>query len=182
MSAQSQRRTACLRRCRAVTVTATALCLVALGAPGVAGAGVINCLSATVTASGPVFGTYNPQNLTPTTSNGSVSVTCIISLALTASATATVSLSAGASGSYTPRTMLSAGHPMNYNLFADGAYSQIWGDGTGTSTTVTDNFTFILTGGLFQTVTSTIYGQIQAQQLNVFPGSYTDTITVTVSY
>jgi spore coat protein U domain-containing protein, fimbrial subunit CupE1/2/3/6 len=159
---------------------AIAASLVALGTSTTVGA--LSCLSATVTATGPAFGTYTPLNVGNTYSNGSVSVTCFISTALFGQASASVTLSAGSSGSFSPRKMLSGTNGLNYNLYADSAYTQVWGDGTAGTSTVTDNFTFILTGGLWQMVTTPVYGQIPAQQLSVVPGSYLDTITVTVNY
>jgi spore coat protein U-like protein len=158
-----------------------ALCC-ALGTPRVAHALIISCLGASVTATGPAFGTYVPNNIAATNSNGSVSVTCFIATAILASASVSVTLSAGASGTFSTRTMLSGANALKYNLFADNAYTQIWGDGTSGTTAVTDNFSFILTGGLLQTVNTPIYGQIPALQLNVFPGSYSDTIIVTINY
>jgi spore coat protein U-like protein len=140
------------------------------------------CISASVTASGPAFGSYNPLAGSPTDSNGSVSVTCNVLAPLGQTATATVSLSAGSSGGFAQRVMRSGGNGLNYNLYIDNAYTQVWGDGTGASLVVTDNFVFPLLGGTSQTVTTTIYGQIPVGQLNVVPGSYADTITVTVSY
>jgi hypothetical protein len=65
------------------------------------------------------------------------------------------------------------------DLYGYGHRAQV---GTAGTTTVTDGFTFVLTGGLFQAVTTPMYGQVPARQVNVFPGGYTDTITVTVNY
>jgi spore coat protein U-like protein len=159
-----------------VTMAAVAM-LVAVSEAPAAG-----CLSASVTATGPAFGTYNPLIGAPTNSNGSVSVTCTVLAALGQSTTATVSLSAGASAVFATRAMQSGGNQLNYNLYIDNGYAQVWGDGTGGSSTVTDTFVFPLLGSTSQTVTATIYGQIPTSQLNVVPGSYTDTITVTINY
>jgi spore coat protein U-like protein len=156
------------------------LLLMALG--GSSHALALSCLLATVSSTGPSFGTYTPDSIAANNSNGSVIVNCVVATALNGTTTATVSLSAGSAATFTPRTLLSGAHKLNYNLFIDPAYTQIWGDGTGSSLTVTDSFTFILTGGLIQSDTTTIYGQIPPLQLNVFPGSYSDTITVTVTY
>lgn len=165
---------------RATVLTLGFCAMLGLATP--AHALLVNCLTATVSATGPAFGTYDPVNSSPTDVNGSVSVTCFLSAQITAAAAVTVTLSAGSSGSFGTRKMLSGPNALNYNLYADAAYSQIWGDGTSGTSTVTDNFAFLLTGGLSQTVMTTIYGQVFAQQLNVFPGSYTDTITVTINY
>ncbi len=154
----------------------------ALGHAEGAQALIISCLSATVTATGPAFGTYVPNNVAATQSNGNVSVTCNISTAALATAPVSVALSAGGSGSFSTRTMLSGANTLNYNLFTDNAYTQLWGDGTSGTSVVTDNFSFVSTGGLSQTVNTPIYGQIPALQLNVFPGSYSDTIVVTINF
>ncbi len=159
-----------------VTVAAVAM-LLAVGE-----ACAVGCLSASVTATGPAFGTYDPLSGSATNSNGSVSVTCTVLAALGQSTTATVSLSAGASGSFATRAMQSGGNSLSYNLYIDNGYAQVWGDGTGGSFTVTDTFVFPLLGSTSQTLTATIYGHIPTSQLNVVPGTYADTITVTVNY
>jgi spore coat protein U-like protein len=78
--------------------------------------------------------------------------------------------------------MLAGTHALNSNLHADSPYTQVWGDGTVGTTMITDSVTFILTGGPWRLVTTPIYGQLPAQQLSIFPASYTDTITVSVNY
>jgi spore coat protein U-like protein len=169
------------RVCGACGVRA-ALLAATLGPIGLVHAATVSCLSATVTATGPAFGTYDPLNVSATNSNGSVTVTCNIPVSITAAASATVSLNAGSSGSFAMRKMLFGANPLSYNLYIDNAHTQVWGDGTGGSSAVADSFVFVLSGGLSQTVTTTIYGQIPASQLTVVPGSYSDTITVTVNY
>lgn len=59
-----------------------------------------------------------------------------------------------------------------YALYQDGAHTTNWGDMGGATVAGTGN-------GSAQTLT--VYGQIAAGQY-VAPGSYTDTITVTVAY
>ena len=103
-------------------------------------------------------------------STGTVTVNCI------GSASFTVALSTGGSGSFSPRNMGSGTNRLQYNLYTDSAHTQVWGDGT--SGTVTNNSSFGLLGG---TVTFTSFGQVPAQSAPA-PGTYTDTITVTVSY
>jgi hypothetical protein len=63
---------------------------------------------------------------------------------------------------------------ISYNLYTTSAHSTIWGDGTGGSITVTGSDTTT-------TKNYTIYGQLPTPQ-GVTPNTYTDTITVTVTY
>lgn len=102
--------------------------------------------------------------------NSAVTVTC------TNTTPYNVGLNAGtATGATTStRQMTGTGSAtLNYFLYQDSAYSTNWGNTVGTDT---------LSGtgtGLAQALT--VYGQIPAGQY-VTPGSYTDTITATVTY
>jgi spore coat protein U-like protein len=138
-------------------------------------------VSCSVSASGPVFGIYNPLSATPTDSNGTVKVTCTLLSGAATSVTPLVSLSSGASGSFTPRTMLSGTSKLDYNLYWSTAYSNIWGDGTGGSQQGTATL-YLSPVSPTQQATGVMYGQIAAGQLSVAPGAYLDTIVVTVSY
>jgi spore coat protein U-like protein len=69
---------------------------------------------------------------------------------------------------------------LGYNLYYDAAYSQIRGNGTGGSQT--GGATLNLTPGApTQSVNAVIYGRIPAGQ-DPAPGSYLDTIVVTITY
>lgn len=109
------------------------------------------------------FGSYNPASSTDTTAEATVKVTC------NAGASATASLSTG-SGTYGQRTLKSGTNALNYNLFTSNTYSTTW----------TDTTTVPVTGGSEQTLT--IYGKIPKGQNSVPVGSYTDTVTVTITY
>lgn len=147
------------------------LAVVLLGLSGTAGA----VCSVGATAVG--FGGYNPLSALNTDTTGTVTVTCSGLLSVLVSYE--ILLSRGGAGSYTPRRMASGGNTLNYNLYTNITRITIWGDNTGGSSKVTGS---ILVQLLFPTsVNHTVYGRIPAQQ-NVAPGSYTDTITVTVNY
>ena len=145
---------------------------------GAARAACLLC-TCTATAVNIDFGVYVPIAVSSTDSVGSVRVRC--SLAGTGTLPLLVSydlgLSAGNSGSTAAREMRSSGSPLSYNLYADSARSRIWGE-AGSADQVTVSYGT----GLFGTwVQTDMYGRIFARQ-NPRPGSYSDTIVVTVSY
>ena len=119
----------------------------------------------TLTITNVAFGSYDVFVKTNTTSTGSVQVSCNQILSYT------VSMSAG-SGTLTSRVMKSGSYQLDYNLYTNATYTTIWGDGTSGTSTVSATAIG---------ATYTVYGQIPALQ-NVPVGSYSDTITVTVTY
>ena len=130
--------------------------------------------SCTVSAGALGFGTYDPTLPAVLTSTGTIDITCTVT---SHSNPLSIALSAG-SGTYTARTMMSGASKLGYNLYLDAAHTQVWGDGTGGS--VLDNTTIVRHAGV-AALTATVYGLLPALQ-DVAPGTYTDTITVTVSF
>ena len=130
-----------------------------------------------VTAPTLSFGTYTPGQPSPTDSSRQVQVSCSGPAGLLVGYQ--IALSAGGSGTYSPRRMQSGANTLAYNIYRDGGYSQVWGDGTGGSSTVSDVIALILLGT--SSKQNTAYGRLFAQQ-NVAPGAYADTVTVTVTY
>jgi spore coat protein U-like protein len=137
-------------------------------------------VSCTVSATGPLFGIYNPLSATPTYANGQVQATCTLLSGGATTVNLVSSYSTGRSGSYVLRSMAAGTSILNYNLFFDAAYTQIRGDGTGGSQTGGASFS-LTPGNPTQSTTSTIYGRIPASQ-DVAAGAYADTIVVTVTY
>jgi spore coat protein U-like protein len=147
-----------------------------LAAPAMA-AVTVNC---TVSASSIAFGIYNPLNAAATTSTGNLLLTCTGTGTGSVSVTMAVSFSTGLSGTYATRKMFSGPNALNYNLYWSTQYSQVMGDGSGGSYAGTAGpFTVIAGGGV--PVTGTMYGRIPSLQ-DVLPGSYVDTLLVTVTY
>lgn len=119
-----------------------------------------------VTATPLGFGNYSGA---VNNAQSTITVTC------TNSTTYTVGLGAGlASGAtVTTRQMQNGTSLLNYGLFKDAAWSTNWGNTSATNwATGTGN-------GSGQALT--VYGQIPAGQY-VTPGTYNDTISVTVTY
>jgi len=121
------------------------------------------------------FGNYDPMSPLPTNVTGTnlISVTCNGN----GSATITVDLSTGSSGVYFPSRQMTAAFTtdvLKYNLYTSASLTTVWGDGSGGSGDVVIPYAM-------GTSNFTVYGQIPAQQ-NIGAGSYTDTITVTVTF
>lgn len=127
-----------------------------------------------VTATPLPFGDYTPTNGSALQSTGTLTVSCQL-IGLLQSWT--IQLSAG-NGSYGSRRMRNGSHNLNYNIYRDAARSEVWGNGTGGSLSRTDSVTLFV--GLYSK-NYTLYGQVPALQ-DVAPGSYNDTIMVTVNY
>ena len=133
--------------------------------------------SCSVSPSAVSFGVYNPFTTTALDSTANVQVTCSLAGVVAVLVNYTIQLNGGGSG-FSPRKMQSGANALNYNLYTDSAHTIIWGDGTGGTATVADSYIVSLTPGVR---TYTVYGRTVASQ-NVPPGSYADTITVTVNY
>lgn len=81
---------------------------------------------------------------------------------------------AGGPSNFSARAMTSGSNSLAYQLYVDSGRSSIWGDGTGSSATSSGT-------GTGSTQTIPIYGRISSLS-GVVPGSYTDTVTVTITY
>ena len=152
-----------------------ALCLGA--AHPAAAATTINC---TVAAVGIAFGVYNPLSTAGDASTGSLRITCNGSGTGSTNVTVGVTLSTGQSGSFATRKMFSGSNALNYNIYWSTAYTQVIGDGSGGSFAGTAGPFTVFAGGS-NYATGTLYGLIPPAQ-DVAPGSYSDVVTVTVTY
>jgi spore coat protein U-like protein len=133
----------------------------------------------TVSAAALSLGTYNPGSGTAATGSSNVTVNC------TKNAPFTVALDKGttAGGTIAQRLLTNGTDKLQYNLYTDNAYGNLFGDGSaGGGNTVTG------TGGGFGVAnanTVPVYGQLLDSAFNQVAGAggpYTDTITVTLSY
>lgn len=129
--------------------------------------------SCTVTAVGVAFGTYTPLQAAPLNMNGTVDISCT---GVTGRNAVTIDLSTGNSNSYVTRKLTTGATTLNYNLYFDAAYTQVWGNGTGGS----------VEGGATirrraPTASLPVYGAVAAGQ-DPTPGAYGDTILISVNY
>lgn len=120
---------------------------------------VVNTCSATATNLG--FGTYVNVTIDATST---VSVTC------TSGGAYTVGLSNGANYSAPNRRMTNGSAFLNYELYSDAGRLTVWND----TTTVAGT-------GSGSAQDLTVYGRLPGTQ-GLIAGSYTDTITATVTY
>jgi spore coat protein U-like protein len=154
---------------------------------GLAGLAALSCAVAVqaagtcgISAIGPAFGVYNPLNAAPVTSNGSVTATCNWTSGGSTNFNIVSSYSGGSSGNPADRFMLSGGNRLYYNIYFDAAFTQIRGNGTGGTQTGAASLR-VSNGQPTASATSPIYGRIPAGQ-NVAPGSYSDSIVVTITF
>lgn len=115
---------------------------------------------------GVAFGNYDFQTSQNLDGVGRITVTCDVSTSYT------IALSPGFAGTFASRSMQNGPHQLTYNLYTDPAHISIWGDGTGGSTTVS---------GSGASVDHTVYGSVPAGQ-NPYVGSYSDSVTVTLTF
>jgi spore coat protein U-like protein len=130
-----------------------------------------NC---TTSATALGFGNYTPGN-------GAVTGSSTITVNCTKNTGYTIALNPGSTtgDAFTQRLMASGANTLQYNLYTSAALTTVWGDGTGATTTEAG------TGaGLATAATYKVYGNLPDSAANqtAIPGSYTDTITVTVTY
>ncbi len=117
------------------------------------------------------FGIYSVFAGVPVTATSTFTVQCFFN-------TASITLSRGGSSTYNPRMMTRTTAPLmnlNYNLYLDAPNTTIWGDGT-SGTQYLQQFVWF-----FGPLTATIYATIPAN-LDVGPGTYTDTVQATVNW
>jgi spore coat protein U-like protein len=111
------------------------------------------------------FGLYDPLGGSASDTVSTINVTCDAETAFE------VSLGTG-SGSYAARTMTAGPDTMVYNLYIDPQRTLVWGDGMGGSNTV---------GAVSADRDFTVYARAPAGQ-NLRPGSYADSVSITVTY
>lgn len=127
-----------------------------------------NC---TVSTSALAFGSVNPISGSNFDATGGITVTCTNGTAWAASA----GVGSGSGASFASRRMADGSNLLNYNLYTDASRSSVWGDGTGSTATIGGT-------GTGSAQNATVYGRVASGQTSVPPGSYSDTVSVTVTY
>lgn len=137
----------------------------------------------TVSATGISFGAYNPFSSPDVDATGSVTFSCSGALSV-GPVPYTIYLSPGHSGNVLARVMDNTGDTsfhLNYNMYTSAPDSGvIWGDGSG-GTFISGTLSVPLLGS--DSDTYTIYGRVPGgTQPAAHTGSYSDSITVTVTF
>jgi spore coat protein U-like protein len=130
----------------------------------------------TVSTSGVAFGSYNPLPGASANTNGTIAVTC--SGAAGDAAAYTVTITAGL-GSFSARKMLAGVDGLTYNLYKDSGCTQVWGDGSGGTSIVSDSVT--LTSSSL-TTNYVVYSRIAGGQRAAKANMYSDSLVVSVTY
>jgi spore coat protein U-like protein len=164
----------------------TTVAALSVGAPSLAGTATGSfTVMATVqaicqmSASAINFGTYIPGNGTTLKANSTISIQCT-----SGTNAPTLALNAGSSGGTMAERLMSGpgGATLQYNLYTSSSYGTVLGDGTGGSSTEP----VTIGNGSFTTpVQVTVYGEFldsAANRLSAKAGSYTDTVTATLTY
>lgn len=159
-----------MRRSRWISRTLGA---VAFGAAALCSAPAL-AVTCSVTANPIAFGNYNGVTKAQITTTSTFTVTCTGP----GSFSYVISLSPGRSGTATARYLASGTNRLNYQVYKDAGYSQVFGNGAGGTYTFTGSATL---GSGSASGSATLYSIIPAGQ-GPTPGSYSDTLTLQVSY
>ncbi len=154
-----------------------ALASIAGSAPVLAGTTTTTfSVSATVVSTCSVSATALAFGSIPTPINVNVDGTSTITATCSANTPYTVALSTGVGtgATFASRKMSSGANTLSYTAYTDANRTTVWGDGTGSSSLSNQTGS-----GAAQTIT--VYGRVPAGQSPAI-GSYTDTVTVTVTF
>lgn len=142
-------------------------------------------LSVTVSTPGINFPNYDVLSASATSGTGTIAVSANCAHAtIPFTVNYNIALSTGGSGVFTPRSMTSGTSQLIYNLYTTAGLVSVWGDGSDGTQTVSDQINGTCNAGgnnCSGSQNDTVYGNIPAMQ-DVESGSYTDTITVTVTF
>jgi len=120
-----------------------------------------------INVTGVNFGSYDVFSNVALDSAGNIDINCHVGVGYN------ITLSAG-NGTYEQRVMGSGAHSLNYNLFNTANRTLVLGDATNGSVAVNGS-------GTGDAINHVVYGRIPPHQ-NVPAGSYSDTITVLITF
>lgn len=135
-------------------------------------AGVTCTMNITTTALGP----YNPLTGTAVNVTNGVYVTCSSTTA-NSSVGYTVNFSGGNSGTNSPRQLLSGANVLNYRTYSDSSRTMEFVTGVACTT----NYVISAANGSQSQFCYTYY-TILGGQTTAYPGSYSDTLAITINY
>ncbi|MGH8854383.1 MAG: Csu type fimbrial protein, partial [Telluria sp.] len=127
-----------------------------------------------VSGGGIAFGTYASPGTAHSDGSSTVTVTCS---GLGVLVSYTIAMGPG-NGNYANRKLMSGANFLNYNMYTNIARTVVWGDGSAGTQTVSHSY---LIGLGNVTHNYNVFGRIPGNQ-NQPAGTYTDSVTVTVTY
>jgi spore coat protein U-like protein len=138
---------------------------------------IIITASCTINPATLIFASTAGTSLLATAVNGSstVSVTC------TGGSPYSIAMDNGSNASGNQRRMISGANFLSYNLYVDAAHTSPWSTATGASSCTTAGDCYLGTGnGSAQSVN--IYGAVPTTATAPPSGTYTDTVTMTITF
>ena len=113
--------------------------------------------------------------------SGNTDASTTVSVTCTNGTPYAVGMDTGANASASQRRMKSGANFINYNLYVDAARTNAWTTSASATTCTAANSCYLGTGdGIAQSIS--IYGRVPTVPLAPAPGSYTDTVTMTITY
>ena len=137
----------------------------------------------TITASCTINASTLTFPSTPGTSLTAAAVTGSTTVSVTCTNTSPYSIGMGQGNNYSggSNRMASAGNFLPYTLYVDAAYTHPWTTGATNTTCTTTNDCYLGTGsGSAQSIN--IYGQVPTTASAPPPGTYSDTVLMTITY
>jgi spore coat protein U-like protein len=131
--------------------------------------------SCTVTNSGISFGAYDPLSGQPRDTNAIIQNTCQGALGENVS----YSISVAELSGNADLTLSNGSSRLQYGLYLDIGRTVIWGNGLFGTSTIQDSFSI---GSAPVSKTYPVYGRIFGGQSSATPGTYTDSLVITVAY
>lgn len=138
---------------------------------------IVITASCTINPATLVFASTAGTSLIATAVNGSstVSVTC------TSGSPYSIAMDNGANASGGQRRMASGANFLNYNLYVDAAHTLSWSTAINPTSCTTSGDCYLGTGnGSAQSIN--IYGVVPTTATAPPPGTYTDTVTMTITF
>jgi spore coat protein U-like protein len=118
------------------------------------------------------------NSIDPTSATVPLDATSTMTVLCTATTPYTIALNAGANAggasNFSARAIKNGTRTLGYQLYSDSLRTTVWGDGTSTSSLSSGS-------GLGVNQSLTIYGRMPSLS-GAAPGTYADTVTITISY
>jgi spore coat protein U-like protein len=135
--------------------------------------------SCSITSPTLAFSSYDPLLGTADDSTAVIQVSCVRTVLPSETANYTLTSSVGNGANYATRVMLRGADQLTYNVYSNSARTQIWGNGTNSTFTITGGFT--LNNNTTRSRNHTLYGRIPPLQ-DITAGTYNDTLVTTLTF